>query len=75
VFQNSNVIKKKQIEINWTDALLVEPNLLVVKNKEDKVLDVLKRQCFRLFHDNGSEKEKRKQNSFIKCADSVNDER
>jgi hypothetical protein len=73
VFQNSTVIEKKKIEINWTDPLFIEPNLLVGKNKEDKMLDVLKRQFFRLFYDNGSEKEKRKQNSFIKCADSVND--
>jgi hypothetical protein len=73
VFQNSSVINKNKIEMNWTDTLFIEPNLLAGKNKEDKVLDVLKRQFSRLFYDNGSEKEKRKQNSFIKCADSVND--
>jgi hypothetical protein len=79
MFQNSIVIKKKLIEINLTDTLFIEPNLLVGKNEEDKKsrgfqpLDFLERHFSRLFYDNGSEKEKRKQNSFIKCADSVND--
>jgi hypothetical protein len=78
VFQNSSVIKNKQIEINWTETFLIEPNLLVVKNREDKMssgfqpLDLFKRQFFRFFNGNGNEKEKEKQNSFIKCADSVN---
>jgi hypothetical protein len=79
VFQNSNVIKKKQIEINWTDQLLREPNLPVGKNKEDQKSsgfqpsDYLKRHFPRLFNDNGNEREKEKQNSINMCADSVND--
>jgi hypothetical protein len=78
VFQNSSVIKNKQIEINWTETFLIEPNLLVVKNREDKMssgfqpLDLFKRQIFRFFNGNGNEKERKKQNSIIKCADSVN---
>jgi hypothetical protein len=78
VFQNSSVFEKKKIEINWTDTLFIEPNLLVGKNKEDKMssgfqpLDYLKRLDFSLFNDNGNEREKKKQNSIIECADSVN---
>jgi hypothetical protein len=75
VFQNSNVIKKKQIEINWTDKHLMVPYLPVGKNKEDKKSpwDFIKRKFPFLFNDNGNEREKKKQNPINMCADSVND--
>jgi hypothetical protein len=74
VCQNSSVIKNKQIEINWTDTLLIVPYR---KNKEDKKssgwIEYLKRRFSALLNDNGNEREKKKQNSIIKCYDSVND--
>jgi hypothetical protein len=78
VFQNSNVIKKKQIEINWTDQLLMVPYLPVGKNKEDQkssgLIEYLKHLGSTSINDNGrNEREMKKQNPVNMCADSVND--
>jgi hypothetical protein len=78
VFQNSSVFAKKKIEINWTDTLFIEPNLLVGKNKEDQkssgLIEYLKHLGSTSINDNGrNEREMKKQNPVNMCADSVND--
>jgi hypothetical protein len=81
VCENSNVIDNKQIKIKWTEKLPIEPNLPEGRNNEDQKssrFQQLKEYFKRLgssllFNGTNNEKEKQKQNSFIKCADSVND--
>jgi hypothetical protein len=61
VYQNSPMIKKRQIQINWN---------LEVKRSQGFIITVgdIKKQFFSLFE---TEKEKKKKNSVNLCADSV----
>jgi hypothetical protein len=85
VYQNSNVIKQRQIHINWSDKLPVESNPYAMQSyekKEDKkkgwVPEIFKRKFPNLFKD-ANEKhaagaaEEKKQEAIDLCINSVRD--